>query len=330
MVTGAWRTKVIAEVARLGIPDLVAVSGPLTAEQMVQSHGVLAEPGALERLLRAAASLGLLTESSDGQFGPTDLSSVLTSDSPDSVKELVELIGGLWFSFYGEFGEAVRTGQPQVRNVLGMEWWAYVKEHPEALAQFGEAMRANGLGSERGTIEMCDMDGVRELVDVGGGFGSLARKLVRLHAGLNATVFDVPHVIAEARARLAPADETISSRLKFVEGDMFESVPAADMFVLWHILHDWDDAACERILRNCGQGLRPQGRVIAVVAVLPPFGDTSGAAGKLVDTLMLVAFNGRERRRDEWSALFGKAGFRVRTVTPIPESFASIVEAVRA
>jgi hypothetical protein len=45
---------------------------------------------------------------------------------------------------------------------------------------------------------------------------------------------------------------------------------------------------------------------------------------------MLVAFGGRERRRDEWHELYESAGLRIRSVTPIRESFASVVDAVRA
>src|SRR5262245_45928255 len=93
MAMGAWVTKVIAEVTRLGVPDVVKQRGAMTATEIVANGGVDAMPEALERLMRAAASVGVLTEGADGKFGPTELSDVLTADSPVSVKKLVEAMG---------------------------------------------------------------------------------------------------------------------------------------------------------------------------------------------------------------------------------------------
>jgi len=66
----------------------------------------------LERLLRACASLGVFTEDAAGKFGPTELSEVLTTDSPVSVKKLVEAVGGLWYKGLTGVLGAVQTGKP--------------------------------------------------------------------------------------------------------------------------------------------------------------------------------------------------------------------------
>jgi hypothetical protein len=49
MVMGAWVTKVISEVTRLGVPDLVKQHGSMHAAEMVTAGGVQAAPNALER-----------------------------------------------------------------------------------------------------------------------------------------------------------------------------------------------------------------------------------------------------------------------------------------
>src|SRR5438477_2367002 len=126
MVMGAWVTKVISEATRMGVPDVVKEHGPIRAAEIVDRGGVSAAPDALERLLRACASVGIFTEDATGRFGPTPLSEVLTSNSPGSVKKLVEAIGGPWYRGWAEVLEAVRTGKPQIRKVFGMEWWDYL------------------------------------------------------------------------------------------------------------------------------------------------------------------------------------------------------------
>src|SRR5262249_23401307 len=57
-------------------------------------------------------------------------------------------------------------------------------------------------------------------------------------------VFDLPHVVGAAGPVLAMAG--LSERVQAVAGDFFESVPAADVYFVSMILHDWDDAQCRR------------------------------------------------------------------------------------
>ena len=54
----------------------------------------------------------------------------------------------------------------------------------------------------------------------------------------------------------------IASRLKFAAVDMLPSVPPADIYILKTTIHDWNDAQCIPILRNCRENMRDDGRVI--------------------------------------------------------------------
>jgi len=61
MVMGAWVSKVISDVTRLNVPDVVKQHGSMSAAEMIARHGVEARPECLERALRACASLGIFT-----------------------------------------------------------------------------------------------------------------------------------------------------------------------------------------------------------------------------------------------------------------------------
>jgi hypothetical protein len=330
MVMGAWVTKVISEATRLGIPDVVKKHGSMRASEMVANAGIGASPDALERVLRACASLGVFTEDATGKFGPTDLSEVLTSDSPVSVKKLVEAVGGPWYKGWTELLEALKTGKPQVRKVFGLEWWDYLNANPKELEDFGEAMKSNSLNSLRGVLENCDFAGVGKVVDIGGGFGHLAVALLEKYRSLQAVVLDVPELIPVARERFQVGDAAVATRLEYVGGDMFESVPAADVYIMKHIIHDWEDEKCVRLLDNCRRSMKGDGRVICVDSVLPPMGDTAGTPAKLLDILMLVFITGRERTADQWTKLYRASGLEIRSITPIRDNFGtSIVEGVK-
>ena len=330
MMMGAWVTKIISESTRLGIPDLVAQHGAVRASDMTAVHGVDAQPDALHRLLRACAGVGIFTEDGEGRFGPTDLSGVLTISSPVSVKKLVEAIGGPWYKGWTEFFESVRTGQPQARKVFGMEWWDYLNANPKELEDFGEAMKSNSLNSLRGVLEHCDFTSVKKIADIAGGFGHLAVALAEKYSGMQAIVMDVPQVIALARTHAPAGSPEIAERIRYVGGDMFEAVPPAEVYIMKHIIHDWEDEKCVRLLGNCVRSMQGDGRVICVDSVLPSMGDTGGIAAKLLDLQMMVFITGRERTQDQWKALYQAAGLEIKQIVPIHDNFGtSIVEGVR-
>jgi hypothetical protein len=111
---------------------------------------------------------------------------------------------------------------------------------------------------------------------------------------------------------------------------MFDSVPAADAYVLKMIMHDWDDMRCITVLRNCRNQLEANGRVLCVDAVLPAVGDTSDAPGKLLDVNMMLVLPGKERTRAEWELLYREAGLELRGIIPIPDTLSTcVVEGVR-
>ena len=330
MATGAWVTKVIAEASRLGVPDLVKRHGPLRAADMVTTGGMAASPDALERLLRACASLGIFTEDAEGRFGSTGLSDVLTSDAPDSVKKLVEAIGGPWYRCWAELFDAVKSGKPQAKKVFGGEWWDYLNANPKELEDFGEAMKANSLNSLRAVLKNCDFNGVRTIADIGGGFGHLAVAMLGRYPTLQAIVMDVPELIPIARERLPVRDPAVANRLEYFGGNMFESVPAANVYIMKHIIHDWEDEKCIRLLQNCCQSMQGEGRVICVDAVVPPMGNIAGASAKLLDINMLLFITGRERTEAQWNELYRAAGLEIRSVTSIGDNFGtSIVEGIK-
>ena len=325
MMTAAWLSQTIAAVTRLGVPDLVGRHGPLSARQLAEQHGVEARPEFLECALRACASAGIFTEAPDGRFGPTPLADVLTSTSPGSVRDFVELIGGRWWALFGALPEALRTGQPQSPPTPPAGPTAAEREE-----QFGRAMKTR-VESTRGTLEHADFGRARRIVDVGGGFGHLAIAILQSHPHAVVTVLDLPEVVAIAERHAATEDPGVRARLTFTGGDMFADLPPGDTYVLKSIIHDWDDERGVRVLSHCAAQLPPDGRVLCVDRVLPPMGDTGATGAKLLDMLMMVSLPGRERTEAEWRALYARAGLRLTSILPInPRSAESLIEGVRS
>jgi hypothetical protein len=104
-----------------------------------------------------------------------------------------------------------------------------------------------------------DTTGVQLALDIGGASGDVIRAMMRANPELHGGVFDLPHIIPGA-VQAAKVDG-LDERFTTVDGDFFESVPAADLYVLKYILHDWDDDSCVRILTNCRASLVEGGRI---------------------------------------------------------------------
>ena len=328
MAMGGWISASLSLIARLNIADALK-SGPKTAAEVADLRHV--DASALGRVMRACASIGLFTESSDGKYGLTPLSQVLTSDSPTNMKPLVREMGGWWLKSFTALEGGVRTGQNQARQVCGMDsWWEYLNQNPQDLEDFGEAMQSNSLNSMRGVLEHCDFSKTKKVVDIGGGFGHLVIALLDKYAHLRGAVLDLPEVIPVAKRRLPIADPYVAERFEYFGGDMFDSVPPADCYILKHIIHDWNDAFSAKLLNNCHASLEEGGRLICVDSVIPPMGDTSATPAKFLSILMQLTIDGKERTREEWEALYRAAGFKLEKITPLQDNFGtSIVEGVK-
>jgi hypothetical protein len=132
---------------------------------------------------------------------------------------------------------------------------------------------------------------------------------------MRAIVFDIPQVVAGARAWVA--GQGLADRCEFVGGDFFESVPqGGDLYALSHIVHDWDDEKAIRLLRRCREAM-PQHARLAVCEMVVPTGPEPHFS-KLLDLEMLVNTGGRERTLDEYEGLYGAAGLELTRVVPTP------------
>jgi len=167
-----------------------------------------------------------------------------------------------------------------------------------------------------------ELPAARRAVDVGGAEGALLTALIRANPSLRGVVFDLPHVVARARATVEALG--LADRIEVVAGDFFQSLPPADLYLLKQILHDWSDQQCRTILGHCARGLSPGGRVLIVEMVIPDDGHPTAA--QLVGLNRLVMLPGRERTRREYADLLSSAGLRLERVIETSSPF-QIIEA---
>jgi predicted O-methyltransferase YrrM len=312
LVCGFSVSIAVSAVADLGIADYLS-DGPKTASDLARLSG--ADQHFLRRVLRYLASEGVFAEQDGGLFALTERSRWLRSDVPGSLRPRAVFTGSaMSWSAWGSLLESLKTGASGIQVALGQSLFEYVKSHPEAAERFNTFMAEQTTASVEALLAAYRFDGVRELVDVGGGRGALIAGVLRAYPGLRGILFDQPEVVATARPLLDRAG--VADRCEVVGGDFFKVLPAGgDVYALKFILHDWPDQECIRILKNCRQAMTTGGRVLVVEHVVPE--DSGPHFSKFMDMAMLVLSpGGRERTQQEFTELLTAAGLQLRRLVP--------------
>jgi hypothetical protein len=323
MVGGHVVTRALYVFAELGIADVLK-DGPRSAADIAPIAG--AHAASLYRLLRMMAGLGFLVEDADARFALTPLGEAMRSDAPGHARSMVRLIAGpLGWRVLGEFLHSVKTGEAGSEKALGQPIFDFMATAPQEATWFNEMMIAFHGGEPPAVAAAYDFSGIGTIVDVGGGTGNLLTTILQANPAVRGVLYDMPHVTSQAGALIA--SRGLSDRCAVSEGSFFDKVPeGGDAYLLSHIIHDWDEASCLKILTACRRAMAPGGRLLLVEMVIPPGNDFH--PGKLSDMIML-AFTpgGCERTAQEYAALFAKAGFALSRVVPTA-SPASVVEAL--
>ena len=323
MIIGYRASQIVGTLAELEIPDRLA-NGPLSFDELAKAIGC--DPQTTYRLLRASASINVVSAMTGGRFGLTPLGEMLRSNVPGSMREsaIALTAPGHWLP-WGRLVEAVRQGVRQTRATLGQELFEYYAENPGEGIAFTAAMSNLSAAIAEEVAGVLDTTAAEHVVDVGGASGSIIAALLKRNPALHGTILELAHVAPRARATLAELG--LSSRCKVLEGDFFKAVPRADIHILKYIIHDWDDEQSVRILSNCARALRKNGRVVLVERVLPD--DERPSCAALADLNMLVLLPGRERTAKQYGKLIEAAGLRLDRVTETASSM-QVVEASRA
>ncbi len=322
---GHWVARLVHVAAKLRLADLLK-GGPRTAEDLAAATGVQA--AALYRVLRALASVGVFAETTGRRFKLTPIAATLQTGVPASMHGWALMINEKYtWDAWEELLYGVKTGEIPFLKAHGVPPFEYLEKHPEDLEVFGESMTSLSRTENPTIAAAYKFSGVRTLVDVGGGHGSLLAEILKANSKLKGVLFDQPSVIARAKKDQHVTAKGIAERCTLESGSFFEAVPkGGDAYIMKYILHDWNDEQCVKILANCSAVMNEKGRVLVVDNVIHPGNDPSW--GKLIDIQMLI-IGGRERTKKEFAAMFAQAGLKLTRVVPTKCPL-SIVEGVRA
>ncbi|WBF45729.1 methyltransferase [Serratia rubidaea] len=303
----------------LKLPDVLQQSAhSIPAAQLAQKTQT--HPAALLRLLKALKQFSLVKENSEG-FALTPLGASLTSDAFASAQFSAQLINGEMGQAWRGMASTIRTGASSFQEQYGTTLFEYFEAHPERRAIFDRSQDM-GLDLEIPEIlEYINLHDGETLVDIGGGSGHLLTHMLEKWPNSRGLLFDLPVATDIARQRLNQRGKT--DRIEIIAGDFFQALPNnGSVYLLSHVLHDWSDEDCRKILATCRKNM-PDNALLIVIDLI--INDDEGAqantTGAMMDLYMLSLFGvigGKERNESEFRALIEPSGFTVEQVKRLP------------
>ncbi|KAK7282493.1 hypothetical protein RIF29_11319 [Crotalaria pallida] len=272
-------------------------------------------PVMLDRMLRLLASYSILTYSlrtlDDGKverlYGLAPVAKYLVKNEDGVSLSALALMNQdkvLMESWY-YLKDAVLEGGIPFNKAYGMTAFDYHGIDPRFNKVFNQGMSNHSTITMKKILETYrGFEGLKSLVDVGGGTGAVINQIVSKYPNLKGINFDLLHVIKDAPSYPG---------VEHVGGDMFISIPKADAVFMKWICHDWSDEHCLKFLKNCYHALPENGKVIVAECILPMAPDTSLATKGVVHMdVIMMAHNpgGKERTEKEFEALAKVAGFK--------------------
>ena len=320
---GAMVTQAIYVATKLGIADILA-DGQKHVDQI--SHEADAHSPSLYRVMRTLSSLGIFNETQPRTFANTPLSEVLRADVPGSMRNSMIFMGEPWhFNVWGNMLHSARTGGTAWKETYGEEVFDWIAKQPEASEIFNGCMSELSAGAAPAIVDGYDFSGIDTLADIAGGHGYLLSQILKANPNMKGILFDMEHVISGAAEMLRSFG--VEDRVETVSGDFFAEVPAADAYIMKHIIHDWDDERSIKILKTIHQAMKGDGKVLLAEMVIPEGNEPH--PGKMLDLEMLTSPGGLERTAEEYARLFEQSGFKLNRIVPTKSPF-SVIEAVKA
>ncbi|GFG63914.1 hydroxyneurosporene-O-methyltransferase [Mycobacterium kubicae] len=307
LLAGFEVSQALYVVAELDIAT-VLLQGPRRVDDLATSVGANAD--ALERLIRFLVPLGVFhTSGRDVEL--TELGRTLADGPADSMRDVARYLMRTDYAPFSRLLHTVRTGDAAATEYLGQPFFDWINA-TEGLAELQNAAMAGFTTGGRGDLlDRLEFPSGDTIADIGGADGTLLAEILRRLPGRRGIVFDTPSVVAAATAKLAAAG--LADRTTTVSGNFFDSVPAADIYVLSAVLHDWDDASALRILNAIGGAANPGAHLLLFELVVPE--DDAPHAAKIVDFTMMTMLGGRERTESQWRRLLDEGGFTLDRIT---------------
>ncbi|MGN5376898.1 methyltransferase [Streptomyces lasalocidi] len=301
VATGFWRARALFSGVEMGLFTKLA-AGPRTGEELSEEIGL--HPRGGQDFLDALVAIGLLRRVG-GKYANSEAADRLLDERQTAyVGGFLTFMGRALYPAWGWLSELLTSGEIQE----GFDSFGEFYQDRDRVRRFMAAMDSASAIVTAKLTERIDWSQYSSVVDLGGARGNLVASIVKAHPHLKGACFDLPPVeplFAEHMEALGTTD-----RVTFHGGDFkTDALPAADVHIFGHVLHDWDEESRQLLVRKAFEALNPGGALLIYDEIIDD--DRSGPAHSLLMSLnmKLVRSGAAEYTSADAHSWLSSAGF---------------------
>ncbi len=266
-----------------------------------------AQPETLTRLMNFLIINGIFHKVDNGFYQNNDLSSLISSNHPQSIKPLVMHNDKTRWNCFGNLTYSIKTGKDAFSEIYKEKYFDHLKKNPSLSKTFDQAMSIISSNEDLLISDKLSFSGI--IADIGGGTGQLLDKIKSKHEAVTKTIlFDLAEVVAKVS----------NNNHQVVAGSFFDNFKIkADTFILKRVLHDWNDEFSSTIIKNIANNMENGSKLIIIEGLLDRALDKTSLAA--VDLALLTIFGGKERTLADFEKITANAGLKIISITEISE-----------
>jgi len=258
-------------------------------------------PRATEALLNALVAVGALIKKSGVFQNTPETARYLTDSSPDNQRPSLMHTVNVWKAWI-TLTDCVRKGtavMPPGVEARDAQW----------TESFIAAMHSNAETAAGPVVREVGTEGVRRLLDVGGGSGAYAIAFAKASPVLHAEVLDLEPVTRIAQKHIRQAD--LQNRITTKVGDLTKDELGSgyDLVLLSAICHMLGPEENQDLLGRCCRALRPGGRIVIRDFILEPDKTAPKGAALFALNMLVATRNGSTYTEAEYTSWLQQAGF---------------------
>lgn len=322
LLVGAKLAIALRAMAEYEIADRLS-GGSKPVEALAQDTGI--DPDTLRRVLRALAQFGVFSETEDGEFENSEVSEFMRADALPSLRDAILFLNSnVSLRAWLKLEQTLKDGHSRFVEVNGAPLFDLFAKDRQLGEHFAKCM-INLYGREGAKIAAGYPFGrFASIIDVGGGQGHILAAILSSNPDMRGALFDIPPTAVLAKNFLDTVG--LTGRCEVIGGNFFEKVPEGyDAYLVKSVLHDWSDAKAAEMLKQCRKAMAPESRLLIVEEIVVPRKPV-GNPHRFVDLDLMIHLGGRERTEPDYARLMEAAGFELESVSPVQDSFFSVIE----
>jgi SAM-dependent methyltransferase len=261
-----------------------------------------ANPRASETFLNALVALRALTKQGGIFYNTPETARHLVAGSPDYARPALMHTVHMWQA-WSTLTESIRAGTAVAQPGIDTqdEQWTQ---------SFIAAMHRNARTAAVAVVRAVGVNGIRRMLDVGGGSGAYSIAFAEASPTLRAEVLDLRSVVPIAQKHIDEAG--LTGRVVTRVGDLTKDDFGRDydLILLSAICHMLSPAENQDLLRRCHRALAPAGRVVIRDFILEPDKTAPRSAALFAVHMLVNTRGGSTYAEQEYRTWLQLAGFR--------------------